>query len=73
LIRKNCVIVFISSEISEKLGRSFDFSPKMQLILVIIFTVVVLVSSYCPNGCNGHGSCGVNDSKPIGKRRSKVR
>jgi len=34
----------------------------MQMILLLVVALMVaLASAYCPNGCNGHGSCGNND------------
>lgn len=32
------------------------------LYLIIAFVTIFLhINAYCPNGCSGHGSCGVND------------
>jgi len=31
------------------------------MLLVIFALVIVTVSAYCPNGCNGHGACAAND------------
>ena len=29
--------------------------------LAVLALIIISVSAYCPNGCNGHGSCGKND------------
>ena len=33
----------------------------MQSLILVIALLVGYVAAYCPNGCNGHGSCGAND------------
>lgn len=33
----------------------------MQLLVVCLVLIIVTVSAYCPNGCNGHGACGADD------------
>jgi len=33
----------------------------MQIHILLALLIVAYVSAYCPNGCNGHGSCGAND------------
>lgn len=34
---------------------------KFLLAIVTIFSLFTFVYSYCPNGCNGQGTCGAND------------
>jgi len=31
------------------------------MLLFVVACVLAMCSAYCPNGCNGHGSCGNND------------
>jgi len=31
------------------------------LTLLLVALLLVAITAYCPNGCNGHGSCGDND------------
>jgi len=33
----------------------------MQMIIVLLAVMLAVTVAYCPNGCNGHGSCGDND------------
>lgn len=33
----------------------------MQFFILVSLLIIASVSAYCPNGCNGHGSCGSND------------
>ena len=33
----------------------------MQLITSLLVAFIASAAAYCPNGCSGHGSCGVND------------
>jgi hypothetical protein len=33
----------------------------MQIIIVLLIAIIASVAAYCPNGCNGHGSCGADD------------
>jgi len=33
----------------------------MQYFILLSVLLLVSVAAYCPNGCNGHGSCGAND------------
>jgi hypothetical protein len=35
--------------------------PTMQLLIVCLALIMVAVTAYCPNGCNGHGACGADD------------
>ena len=30
-------------------------------VLLVLTLLFAAVSAYCPNGCNGHGTCGAND------------
>ena len=32
------------------------------LRLAILFLLIAVVAAHCPNGCNGHGSCGPDDT-----------
>lgn len=36
-------------------------SIMMVHVLLIFALILVAVNASCPNGCNGHGSCGAND------------
>lgn len=36
-------------------------SPMTFQLLLLLALVAALAQASCPNGCNGHGSCGAND------------
>ena len=33
----------------------------MQALFLMVVLMIGYAAAYCPNGCNGHGSCGAND------------